>query len=677
MSFNSNILISSTFSNYSYSYLSSSELATYYIHDLSNQDFEIASGQAQTLAHDNSNEIFIRSIFNDLDPLISLDFNEVFDPNEAIFRIYSVSDFNNWDGSTVGEVSIQSNYWDILWRNSNSDNNFDQNTIIHEIGHALGLSHPNEEPTNPLWNTDITVMSYNKSATGWNTSFTNNDIQALQSIWGTEEEGLLNNIETSNENLLEVDDLPLVDDYSQDQNTSGSINHGQTIDGSLEFLGDRDWFAMNLSAGQILQLQVTGNSSNSRICSCFFCHQNSKKLALNGVKNTDNSLMQYKSLDDPYLRFYDSESNLLFFDDDSGIDNASLIQYTVQNSGIYYASVGAYNDNYKGDYTLSLTLDDYSNDFLTTGELIYSEEVFGDLEVFGDRDWFSLKTLEGDEIEISLIGNSLKDPYLNIYNSDGLIVKSNDDYSSETLDAKIKFFASYSGEYFISVESFKNSYKGSYSLGAELLNSTSNENSHTSYLETDSEILNYIASNPDLIRTFGTDLIEAKNHYINYGISEGRETNNFNVTNYLNNYSDLSNAFGTDSEAAIRHYINNGYFEGRTYLPLSSINSVNDELIIDSNSETSISSSSGFSDLETLNYIASNPDLIIAFGTDLIEANNHYINYGISEGRETNNFNVTNYLNNYSDLSNAFGTDSEAAIRHYINNGYFEGRTFF
>ena len=103
---------------------------------------------------------------------------------------------------------------------------------------------------------------------------------------------------------------------------------------------------------------------------------------------------------------------------------------------------------------------------------------------------------------------------------------------------------------------------------------------------------------------------------------------------------------------------------------------VNDELIIDSNSETSISSSSGFSDLETLNYIASNPDLIIAFGTDLIEANNHYINYGISEGRETNNFNVTNYLNNYSDLSNAFGTDEEAAIRHYIINGYFEGRTY-
>ena len=53
----------------------------------------------------------------------------------------------------------------------------------------------------------------------------------------------------------------------------------------------------------------------------------------------------------------------------------------------------------------------------------------------------------------------------------------------------------------------------------------------------------------------------------------------------------------------------------------------------------------------------------------------HYINYGISEGRNINSFNATNYLNNYGDLSNIFGNDLEAATRHYINYGYAEGRT--
>ena len=85
-------------------------------------------------------------------------------------------------------------------------------TIIHEIGHSLGLSHPDEDPTNPIWDTDITVMSYNKSSNGWSTSFSQNDIDALKLIWGTEEEGLLFRDEINNDPLAEIDDLPVVDD---------------------------------------------------------------------------------------------------------------------------------------------------------------------------------------------------------------------------------------------------------------------------------------------------------------------------------------------------------------------------------------------------------------------------------------------------------------------------------
>ena len=120
-------------------------------------------------------------------------------------------------------------------------------------------------------------------------------------------------------------------------------------------------------------------------------------------------------------------------------------------------------------------------------------------------------------------------------------------------------------------------------------------------LSTDLETLSYIASNSDLIKAFGTNLEEAREHYINYGISEGRNINSFNATNYLNNYGDLSNTFGNDLEAAIRHYINYGYAEGRT----------------DSDQEIILST-----DLETLSYIASNSDLIKAFGTNLEEARN-------------------------------------------------------
>ena len=88
MSFNSDILISSTFGDFTRSYLSGSEIATFYIHDQLEENLNIASGTADTLSHDESDELFIRSIFNNLDPLISLDFQEVNNPEEAILRIY-------------------------------------------------------------------------------------------------------------------------------------------------------------------------------------------------------------------------------------------------------------------------------------------------------------------------------------------------------------------------------------------------------------------------------------------------------------------------------------------------------------------------------------------------------------------------------------------------------------
>ena len=77
MTFNPDILVSSTLSNQTYSYLQGSESINYYIHDFENNNFKIASGEANTLEHSEENETFIRSIFDNLDPIISLDFNEV------------------------------------------------------------------------------------------------------------------------------------------------------------------------------------------------------------------------------------------------------------------------------------------------------------------------------------------------------------------------------------------------------------------------------------------------------------------------------------------------------------------------------------------------------------------------------------------------------------------------
>ncbi|NEQ48136.1 MAG: tandem-95 repeat protein [Leptolyngbya sp. SIOISBB] len=73
-------------------------------------------------------------------------------------------------------------------------------------------------------------------------------------------------------------------------------------------------------------------------------------------------------------------------------------------------------------------------------------------------------------------------------------------------------------------------------------------------------------------------------------------------------------------------------------------------------------------------YLATNGDLIIAFGYDLEAATQHYIQNGYAEGRSTQGFNTEQYLASRPDLQAAFGDDLTAVTRHYIENTYAENR---
>ena len=65
-----------------------------------------------------------------------------------------------------------------------------------------------------------------------------------------------------------------------------------------------------------------------------------------------------------------------------------------------------------------------------------------------------------------------------------------------------------------------------------------------------------------------------------------------------------------------------------------------------------------------------------AYGSDTTKATNHYISFGMQEGRVTNLFNVDSYLNNYADINSAFGNDHDLAKKHYVEHGFAEGRVF-
>jgi arylsulfatase A-like enzyme len=79
--------------------------------------------------------------------------------------------------------------------------------------------------------------------------------------------------------------------------------------------------------------------------------------------------------------------------------------------------------------------------------------------------------------------------------------------------------------------------------------------------------------------------------------------------------------------------------------------------------------------VDWLQYIASYPDLIRAFGANPALGERHYLQYGRSEGRALDLFGEQQYLANYPDLQRAFGTDTGRAVEHFVRYGLVEGRT--
>lgn len=75
-------------------------------------------------------------------------------------------------------------------------------------------------------------------------------------------------------------------------------------------------------------------------------------------------------------------------------------------------------------------------------------------------------------------------------------------------------------------------------------------------------------------------------------------------------------------------------------------------------------------------YISHHADLKAAFGADANAALQHFVTFGMNEGRQGNaSFNVGAYKNRYADLQNAFGGNTKSYYIHYIQFGKAEGRT--
>ena len=156
----------------------------------SNTDTTILSS-----GHSQLDKEFIQKLFTDIDSLIDLDFIEQDTKNGSEIDIYSVISSSTFTNNVIGQAITKKNsygsWWNIFWKNNDNRSetkNIHKYTLTHEIGHSLGLSHPNEDPYNKNWNSSDTIMSYNIPESGYSTSFSDADLNALISIWGREDD---------------------------------------------------------------------------------------------------------------------------------------------------------------------------------------------------------------------------------------------------------------------------------------------------------------------------------------------------------------------------------------------------------------------------------------------------------------------------------------------------------
>ncbi|MEM7445821.1 MAG: PPC domain-containing protein [Pseudomonadota bacterium] len=232
----------------------------------------------------------------------------------------------------------------------------------------------------------------------------------------------------------------VVDDYPNDFSTPAVVAIGRPAGGTIENPGDTDWFAVNLTAGQPVTIRLEGSATGGG------------------------------TLSDPFLELYDGNGNFIDSDDDDGETLNSMLVYTPRVSGQHYLAAGGFSSN-TGTYTLSVEAgapirDDYPADATTSGQAQVNSTVYGELESPGDEDWFFVNLQPGNYI-IDLEGQgtgmgSLSDPYLLVYNANGLLIDQNDD-GGQGLNSQLRLGVGAPSSYFIGAGAFGDG-TGSYAL---------------------------------------------------------------------------------------------------------------------------------------------------------------------------------------------------------------------
>ncbi|MEI8142967.1 MAG: S8 family serine peptidase, partial [Chitinophagia bacterium] len=225
-------------------------------------------------------------------------------------------------------------------------------------------------------------------------------------------------------------------------NQSLAINNSATS--AIDFLGDTDWWKVNLTYGYGYQVWLEGY------------------------------LQGQGTLYDPYLAVYSGSGAFSFANDDASfLSYYSYAYVTPTNSGFLFLSAEESGNNAVGTYTITIWQDELASTASLAPAVVDSVSNAGRIGWQSDiSDWFKITLTAGVQYQFDLIGSAgdgsisnltLADPYLWLRNSNGIALVSDND-SGIGLNSRIYYTPTSSGTYFLDVQESGVDAYGTYKL---------------------------------------------------------------------------------------------------------------------------------------------------------------------------------------------------------------------
>ena len=230
--------------------------------------------------------------------------------------------------------------------------------------------------------------------------------------------------------------------------TTGTVDVDGSATGTIDYEGDRDWFAVTLEAGKTYRIDLEGSHTGGG------------------------------TLSDPYLRgIYDAAGTLIgdTANDDGGRGRNSRVSFTPDEAGTFYIATGAFRSS-QGTYTVSVIdvtdgpPDDFADDRTTTGAVAVGGTATGEIQFTGDRDWFAVTLEAGKTYQIELEGSrtgggTLWDPFLHgVHDANGALIGGTaDDDGGSGLNSRVSFTPDAAGTFYIAAGAFR-SFEGTYTV---------------------------------------------------------------------------------------------------------------------------------------------------------------------------------------------------------------------